>query len=557
MDRILEVENLNFRYPNEHAAVLDDVSFSVKSGEFVVLCGPSGCGKTTLLRMIKQEIAPAGERRGRMLFQHKDYEHHDHGSSLREIGMVFQDPENQIVMDEVMQELVFGLENLGLSTSVMRKRVAEMVHFFGLEPLLHRKTFELSGGQKQLVNLASVILLHPKLLLLDEPTAQLDPVAAKEFIDMVYRLNREFGITVLLVEHRLEEVFALADRVLMMNGGKITHDGNPREVLRQVWEQKDHPLVAYLPVIATLYFENESDVKTEEIPLTVREGRSWVRTLSFGAVRKKEQLDKMDRKEPLLTAKNLCFQYEKDVKPVLQHLSFEVRERELLTIVGGNGSGKSTLLKVLSGLLKPQRGRITYRGRKLDKYQREKLAYLPQNPKLYFLQDTVKKELETISEAKTHTVGGKNIEELLAYLDITHVLERHPYDLSGGEMQKAALACVLLQQPEVLLVDEPTKGLDPVSKRLFGELLHWLNKDGLTIILVTHDVEFAANYATRCAMMFEGEITTSAPAGEFFKDNTFYTTVINRITRDGSLPEVLTLEEARSRWRVLASPSLS
>lgn len=546
---LLAANNLTFRYSDAETPALDGLSLTVEPGEFVLLCGPSGCGKTTLLRLLKSEISPEGEMGGSILYDDRPLDHHPKEKLAREIGMVFQDPENQIVMDEVLPELVFGLENLGFSTEAMRKRVAEMVHFFGLEAWLHRKTYEISGGQKQMLNLASVLLLNPRLLLLDEPTAQLDPVAAKEFINMVHRLNREFGITVLMVEHRLEELFSFADRTVMMQDGRIAYDGKPRETVRGIWMQKDDRLHEYLPSIARLYLENNDVVNTANLPLTVREGRKWIETLSMMG-RGTSEPSIPASETPLLKAKNIRFQYEKDGDKILDQLSLNVYRNELLTVVGGNGSGKSTLLKVLAGLLTPQVGKITYRGEKIKKQRPQTIAYLPQNPKLYFLRDTLEAELHEIAAKFRVEDPQGNIVRLTEHFGISRLLHRHPYDLSGGEMQKAALACVLLQKPEVLLIDEPTKGLDPVAKRHFGELLQQLHRDGLTIVMVSHDVAFAAKFATRCAMMFQGEITAVEPTGDFFKGNTFYTTVIDRMTRNSGVPEVLTLEEARKTWHV-------
>ncbi|HEX7066275.1 MAG TPA: ATP-binding cassette domain-containing protein [Bacillales bacterium] len=544
---LLETDGLTFHYPDGDRPALDGVSLALEPGEFVVLCGPSGCGKTTLLRMLKKEIAPAGEAGGRILYKGKQLGDHSKEKQARDIAMVFQDPENQIVMDEVMQELVFGMENLGFSTDVMRKRVAEMAHFFGLEPWLHRRTHEISGGQKQMLNLASVLLLNPRVLLLDEPTAQLDPVAAKDFIHMVHRLNQEFGLTVLMVEHRLEELFPLADRAVMMREGYILYDDEPRKVAGQIWEQEDQELRHYLPAMANLYLEQEYDLNAKRVPLTVREGREWVRTVPYTGETSKKTAKTVEK--PLLKAKNVRFQYEKGGNMVLENLNLNVYPDELLAVVGGNGSGKSTLLKMMAGLLKPQVGKIVYQGKKLKKQPLQDIAYLPQNPKLYFLHDTVEAEMEEAASRFGQETQGK-IERLTMDFGISGLIKRHPYDLSGGEMQKAALVCVLLQEPKVLLVDEPTKGLDPVAKQHFGELLTRLHSEEVTIVMVSHDVEFAAKYATRCAMMFEGEITVTGSPGEFFKGNNFYTTMINRITRDSPVPEVLTLEEARKTWRI-------
>ncbi|MEQ6377204.1 energy-coupling factor transporter ATPase [Bacillaceae bacterium S4-13-56] len=546
---ILSANNISFRYPEVKDKAISDLSFSIQKGEFVVLCGPTGSGKSTLLRLLKQEIAPHGVRQGSFFFNGEAMENIDQEFLIKEIGLVFQDPENQITMDHVMEELVFGMENLGMSTSYMRKKVAELVHFFGLNHLLEKKTSELSGGQKQLINLVAVLLLEPSVLLLDEPTSQLDPIASKEFIHILQRLNREFGMTILIAEHRLEELFEVADRVIMLDKGELKHDTTPRAFVQKI---SSHSVFRqYLPNSALLFLDSMPDTNGGEVPLNVNEARKWLSAQEI-EILPKDLMEKenTEKKNHILQLKEVDYSYSKYTVPVLRNLSLSVHEGEWLTIVGANGTGKSTLLKVISGLLKPQHGSVRIYGQKIKKANSKGIHYLPQNPKLFFLQDTLRKEFDLL--AHRHQLGNpdQKIDDLLEEFQLTHLQDRHPYDLSGGELQKAALLGALVIQPSILLIDEPTKGLDPESKRTYGDLIASQVAKGVTVVMVTHDTEFAALYSTRCSMLFQGSITSLEATREFFSENTYYTTVINRITRNSPVPSALTLEEAKRLWRI-------
>lgn len=546
---ILSANNISFTYPEVSEKAISNLSFSIQKGEFVVMCGPSGSGKSTLLRLLKQEIAPHGVKEGSIYYKGAPLESMDMDLLTKEIGMVFQDPENQITMDHVMEELVFGMENLGLPTNYMRKKVAELVHFFGLNHLLEKKTSELSGGQKQLINLVAILLLEPSILLLDEPTSQLDPIASKEFIHMLQRLNREFGITIIIVEHRLEELFDIADRVIMLEDGNLRLDTTPREFIKEVGS---HPVFRqYLPNPALLYLDLTPNTIVRNVPLNVNEARQWLSTQQVEIFSEKvETVDPPKDKKDILQLKEIDYSYSKYTVPVLRNLSLSIHQGEWLSIVGANGTGKSTLLKVMSGLLKPQHGSVRLNGKRVKKIEPELIHYLPQNPKLFFLQDTLRKEFDLLAERHKIEDAEKRIAVLLEEFNLTHLQERHPYDLSGGELQKAALLGALLTQPSVLLIDEPTKGLDPESKKVYGNLIASFVERGVTVVMVTHDIEFAATYSSRCSMLFQGSITSLESTRDFFSDNTYYTTVMNRITRNSPIPPTLTLEEAKGLWRI-------
>ncbi|MCZ2260684.1 ABC transporter ATP-binding protein [Sporosarcina sp. G11-34] len=549
----IKIENLRFQFPDASEWALQGVNLTVKEGEFIVICGPSGCGKTTLLQLLKNELAPAGTQVGEIYYKNSQLADWDKKTLIEEIGFVSQDPENQIVMDEVMQEIVFGLENLGYSNFEMRKRVAEMVNFFGMEDMLTLKPSELSGGQTQMLNLLSTLLLKPKVLLLDEPTSQLDPIAARELLTTLERLNQEMGITIILVEHRLEQLFSSADRILFMEEGAISYGGASRQVIEELYERGNKQLIPYLPSLARLYMETTETVVREKIPLTVKEGREWFVGLPEPSMLKLEgETVDFSSRDLAVSLKDVYFQYRRESPPILKKLSLEIREGDFFALVGGNGSGKTTVLKACIGSIKTQRGKVLLRGENINKSRSKQrfdgVAYLPQNPRTYFVHDTIEKEMRETVIRHNVANGESVIVELLQTFGIAHLKNRHPYDCSGGEIQKTALACMLIATPEILFIDEPTKGLDSVSKEELSTLLQRLHKSGITIIMVTHDIEFAAKNAMRCAMIFNGEITVTGTPAQLFKGNYFYTTSINRASRVSEEKESLTLEEALLKW---------
>ncbi len=540
----LQVKNLSFTYPNRDEAALAGLDFSVERGSFTVLCGQSGSGKTTLLRLLKRELAPHGTQGGEILYCGVPLSALNDRRSAAEIGFVRQDPDEQLVTDKVWHELAFGLESLGLKNGDIRRRVGEMASYFGIQSWYHNDTDHLSGGQKQLLNLAAVMVMQPKLLLLDEPTSQLDPIAAADFIATLQKLNRELGLTILLSEHRLEEVFPVADRVIVMERGKPCLTGTPRELCGAL---RGHPLAQGLPSASRIWAG--LDVPDVPCPLTVREGRELLearfsdRSGALISVRPRPETP------PVLEAEDLCFRYEKDAPDVLRELSLSVRGGEIFALLGGNGAGKTTTLHLLAGLEKPYRGTIRVLGKKMKDYKngalyRGCLSLLPQSPRTIFLKDSVREDYRQLLEAhgvKAAEQAGK-IDAMAARLDIAPLLDRHPYDLSGGEQQKCALGKLLLTDPKILLLDEPTKGLDAEYKDRLRSLLHGLRAEGRTVVMVTHDVEFAAAVADRCALFFDGEVIADGAPNEFFSGNHFYTTAASRIART-VLPNAVLCEE--------------
>lgn len=533
---LLQIKNLNFAYPNGVQKALEDVSLSVNAGDFVVLCGGSGCGKTTLLRLIKRELAPFGEKSGTILYNGAPQEELGDRTSAQEIGFVLQNPDSQIVTDKVWHELAFGLENLGLPTPVIRRRVGEMASFFGIQDWFRKGTDELSGGQKQLLNLAAVMVMQPKLLILDEPTSQLDPIAAADFIATLQKLNRELGLTILLAEHRLEDVFPIADKVVMMERGKILLADAPRAVGERLKALPGHStLTLSLPSAVRIYGALGVDAPC---PLTVKEGRNFLNEHFTNAIDRLDAPPRTCSDKVAVELKDVWFRYERDLPDVLRGVSAKVYEGELFCLLGGNGTGKTTALNVIAGLNKAYRGNILIRGKKIKDYKngelyRHNLASLPQNPQTVFLKDSVEKDLDeilTVMNCPKEERRAK-IDAVAEKLGIMELLKKHPYDLSGGEQQKCALAKMLLLEPKVLLLDEPTKGLDAFSKQTLKGILQGLKADGITVLMVTHDVEFAAENADRCALFFDGEILSADTPENFFSENNFYTTAANRIAR--------------------------
>ena len=529
----LEVRNLSFAYAGSAENTIEDISFSLEKGDFVALCGATGSGKSTLLRMLKKELRPNGLLSGEVLVCGTDLGKMDVRTSASKVGFVFQRPEQQIVTDKVWHELAFGLENLGVPTGVIRRRVSEMAAYFGIESWFEKSVSELSGGQKQLLNLASVMVMQPEILVLDEPTAQLDPIAASDFIATVSKLNRELGLTVVIAEHRLEEVIPVSTKLLALENGRIFAFGETRQTALALTENP--VLLGGLPAGARLSAALGEKTKC---PLTVREGRNYIES-EFSpefAVLEDAPGDE-GGSEPVLEFSNVFFRYGKELPDVLRGLDLSVGRGEIFCILGGNGSGKSTALACAAGLRKPYSGRIRVMGRNITKYPRgdlykKCLSLLPQDAQTLFLCNTVREEL---ADAKI------DCGELP--FDLSPLLDRHPYDLSGGQQQLLALAKALASEPRVLLADEPTKGLDSQAKKTVANVFEGLKQRGVSIVVVTHDVEFAARCADRCAMFFRGEITSCEKPRKFFEGNSFYTTAANRMTR-GLYSGVVTVEDA-------------
>ena len=524
-----EIKDLSFSYAGaKDKKSLDSVSLTIEKGEYIVLCGKSGSGKTTLLRQLKSVLAPHGKKAGEILFNGMPIEKVNQRDQSAKIGYVMQNPDDQIVTDKVWHELAFGLESLGCDQKTMRSRVAEMACYFGIQDWFHRDVANLSGGQKQLLNLASIMAMQPEVLILDEPTSQLDPIAASDFLNTVRKINIELGTTVIITEHRLEDIFPYADRAIVMDSGKVIADDTPRNIGKLLYEQKND-MFAAMPTPVRVFYGAEG---AGDCPLTVREGRTWLsKTYSaptVNALSVEELEDEIEH--PALSLKELWFRYEKDSPDVLRGVSAEVPKGALYAIVGGNGAGKSTTLKAICGICKPYRGKVKIFGKPVEKYKAAELfggclAMLPQDPKSLFVKKTVRDDLAEM------TKDEKRIAEIAAVCEIETLLDSHPYDLSGGEQQRSALAKVLLTEPKLLLLDEPTKGIDSFFKEKLAAILCKLKEQGITIVMVSHDVEFCAKYADMVSMFFDGQMLTTDTPRRFFGNNSFYTTAANRMSR--------------------------
>lgn len=522
---LVTVKDLSFCYPEQPVPALQEVSFSVRSGAFVVLCGPSGCGKSTLLRQLKPAVAPHGQRGGEIWFDGMPLHQMEARAQAQRIGFVRQSAENQIVTDKVWHELAFGLESLGYDTPVIRRRVAEMASFFGIEGWFRKRVTDLSGGQKQLLNLASVMVMQPDLLILDEPTSQLDPIAAGEFLSALRKINRELGTTILLTEHRLEEALPLATAVLVLDRGRLLCSGTAQEAGQRLREIR-HPMFLAMPAPVRVWAAVETDAPC---PVTVREGREWLAEFARQNELKALPAERIFTypNEPAIRVSEAWFRYERSGPDVVKGLSLEVVRGQFLALLGGNGAGKTTALKLLAGLRKPYRGEVQTCGT---------VGLLPQDPKTMFVKKTVREELLSPKGQLPQ------VDYVVELCRLEGLLERHPYDMSGGEQQRLALAKILLLDPELLLLDEPTKGLDAEFKQCLAQILQTLLERGVTIVMVSHDVEFCARYAHRCALFFDGCIAAQGTPRDFFSGNRFYTTGANRMSR-GVMEEAVTAED--------------
>ena len=534
------ITDLSFTYPTESVSALQNVSLSIEAGSFTVLCGRSGCGKSTLLRQLKPILQPHGTQTGTILFEAKPLSSLSQREQSARIGFVLQNLDAQLVTDKVWHELAFGLESLGLSTPVIRRRVAEIASFFGIQNWFYKPVCELSGGQKQLVNLASVMALEPSVLLLDEPTSQLDPIAATDFLSTLGRINRELGTTIILSEHRLEDALALSTNVVFLERGRILDTGTASEVGSRL-KAAGSDMFSAMPVPMRIYAGVPNDLPC---PVTVAQGRQWLEAFSethplcpvppAAPSEKREGPAAVELDEAF-------FRYDKQSPDVVKALTLRAYPGELLAILGGNGTGKSTTMGLISGIHRAYRGKISVLGTAPQEVS-GKIALLPQDPQTLFVKNTVIEDLLSVLDDAPRDRRKALALEKARLCELMELLERHPYDLSGGEQQRAALCKVLLREPEVLLLDEPTKGLDAEFKRVFARIIKRLCARGVCVIMVSHDAEFCASYASRCAMFFDGAIVAEGTPRDFFSSGSFYTTSASRMAR-GLLPGAITPED--------------
>lgn len=540
------IKDLTFQYPTGKQPALQHVSLSIPKGSFLTICGASGCGKSTLLRHLKPSLTPHGKTSGEIIFSGKPLSEVDMRDQASKIGFVMQSPDNQIVTDKVWHELAFGLESLGVAQQVIRRRVAEMASFFGIQTWFHKSVSDLSGGQKQLLCLASIMTMQPEVLILDEPTSQLDPIAASEFLAMIGKVHQELGMTVIITEHRLEEIFPLSDEVAVMENGSILCIGTPKQVGEQLKDKK-HSMFHALPVPMRVY----ASLKTSlPCPITVRDGHSFLQEV----VREKETLQPLfpvpekylGEKQEAVSLDEVFFRYDAELPDVLKGLTLTAYTGEILAVLGGNGTGKTTTLSVIAGIHSPYRGKVKLMGKPIDAIRDQDkfhhmLGVLPQNPQALFVKKTVREDLLEILSSMKYSPQERvgRLKQIAKLCRLEDVLDQHPYDLSGGQQQRAGLAKVLLLQPRILLLDEPTKGLDADYKYVFAQILDTLAASGVCIVMVSHDTEFCAEHATRCAMFFDGSVVSEGPPRPFFSGNRFYTSSASRMAQ-GLIPNAVT-----------------
>lgn len=529
---LLEFKNTSFTYALNNTKTLTNINLEIEEGEFVVICGPTGSGKSTLLKLIKKEISPTGKLEGQILYKNQDLNNFSLKESVETFGLVMQNVDAQIVNEKVYSELAFGLSNLGYDVSTINRRIAEMSNYFGINNWYDRSTNNLSGGEKQILNLASILTMQPKVLLIDEATSQLDPITASEFIQVLRKINQDFGITVVVVEHRLDELFSIADKVVVLNEGQIVAVDKPREIAKKINDEK---LYLNFPLMLRV----AKKINAQSYPLTIKEGKNLLKSFS-------NKINLLDVKEnqlgsKLIELKNIYFKYYQNQKDILSGLDLIIHENEVLSIIGSNGSGKTTLLKLIARLINPYYGKIKLDKKNLKKYNNKELyyknlSYLPQNPSEILFEMSIREELDY------DNLKSEELLKLLNSLGIKELLDKHPDDLSGGEIQKVALAKILLQEPKIILLDEPTKGFDNHLKENLIKIISILKENKITIIIVSHDVEFCARVSDRIGLLFAGKIITLDKPNNFFPNNFFYTTITNKIARD-KYPNVVTEQD--------------
>lgn len=528
---ILKVEDLTFGYPTEDKNAIEKISFTVDKGQFVTVCGSTGSGKSTLLRLLKSDVTFKGSKKGAVWVNNMPLDKLSEKENACLIGYVMQKPQHQIVTDKVWHELAFGLENLNFSRADISSRIAEVASYFGIENWYYKNTCDLSGGQKQILNLASVMVMNPEILILDEPTAQLDPITASDFIATIKKLNRDFGLTVIIAEHRLEEVVPISDKVIVLDDGKVAFCGKPKEVIGSIPAESE--VLYSMPMSARIFKKLKGK---GEVPLSISSGKRYVENTFSNNIKSLKKTLYHNEKSKALEMKNVYFRYCKNGEDVLSDLNLTVYENEIYCLLGGNGTGKTTTLGVASDLLKPYTGKIKVFNKEFKGYKGQSLysnclSCLPQDIQTVFLKNTVEEEL----------ADGKVCSDTLPF-DLSYLYKKHPYDISGGEQQLVALAKVLATKPRLLLLDEPTKGIDAYSKNKLAEILKNIKEKGTTILIVTHDLEFASICADRCGLFFKGQLVSEDVTEKFFSKNNFYTTAVSRITR-GYYEDIVTIDD--------------
>ncbi|HEY8446115.1 MAG TPA: ATP-binding cassette domain-containing protein [Thermomicrobiales bacterium] len=519
-----ELREVRFRYPRQTEPVLRGVDWLIPEGAFVLVAGPSGSGKSTLLRCLNGLVPhfSGGVFGGSAIVHGLDTRHYGPRALSRTVGFVFQEPEAQLVTTRVEDELAFGMEQLGIPPALMRKRVEEVLDLLGIAALRHREVATLSGGERQRVAVAAALTLQPRLLVLDEPTSQLDPWGAEDVLTALTRLNDDLGLTIVLAEHRLERVLGFADRLRLVRADAETVEGDPREIMAVCDPSMAPPVVRLGRALAW-----------EPLPLTVKEGRRLA--LASTAPRMPGPDSPSAGGPPVVELRGVSAGY--GARIVLRDITLEVRPGELVALMGRNGSGKTTLLRSIIGFHRPASGSITVAGRDIASLDPADIArdvgYLPQRPASLLFAERVRDELAFTLRHRRRTRFDPDA--LLEDLGLTALADRHPRDLSAGEQERVALAAVLAGAPPVLLLDEPTRGMDALRKAALGQLLRRLRDEGTAVLMATHDVELVAGLATRVVLLGEGEIIADGPPREVLAGSLTFATQVNKLYGDGFL----------------------
>ncbi|MFD3157689.1 ABC transporter ATP-binding protein [Haloimpatiens sp. FM7330] len=521
---ILNLKDVTFWYGDSKKSALKDINLTVNEGEFVLIVGPSGCGKSTLLRMINRIIPDyyGGTIKGNIYLKGNDIKKLKREDIVKSVGMVYQHPEKQIVLQDVEREIAFGLENFNTEINKMKRNVCEVMSLLNINNIRHKITTEISGGEKQKVAIASVVSMDPDIILFDEPVSQLDPIAAEEVLNCIKKLNRDIGKTVILVEQRIDKCFDMADKVVFMENGTIVGEGTPHNIPENIDKKY------FIPSLAYVY----KKAGRTNIPINVKEGRKFIENVNieYNVPKHKDK----DNKSLAFEVRRLNFEYKKNNK-VLDNINLKVYKGEVISVMGENGAGKSTLFKIVCGLIKKFKGSVTIDNvniKKLNyKDKIKKIGYLSQNPNDYFGRDTVLQEvaytLKNIDE-----YDENRVKKIMEDLDIYNLKDRNPRDLSGGEKQRVGIAATIVTNPDILILDEPTRGMDSSSKEKLGTIIRNLSKEGKSIVIITHDSDFTADYTDKLFLMFNGEIVASGNTEDIIYDSIYYSSQVAKVFKN-------------------------
>jgi len=545
--KYIEIKNLNYTYPLEEKKTLNNINLELSKGEVLLVIGKSGSGKSTLAKSITGAVPHfyGGTISGCITIDGVPLEEMSHSERAKTVTMVFQDPEKQLMMNKVHREIAFGLENIGVSESTIKRRVWEVMEFIGITDLAERDITSLSGGQMQKVAIASAVAYLPKCIIFDEPSSQLDVSAAEGIVNLVRKINQELGITIIIIEQRVNKWFDIADKIAYMNDGEVDFYNSKYDF----YKGSNEEIVNFLPD----YLKLTKKLSWDDMPNDFKEARCKLSNTYSKVV-----LDSLDSKidknhigEKISEGRNNAIEIRKlncyfDSIQAIKDLSLNIEKEDFIGIMGANGAGKSTLLNSLIGL-KEYKGSIKVFGNEVKKMNINKIAssigYVSQNPNDYISKSTVYEELKFTMD-NYNAFNKEELEKVLRDLDIYELKDKNPRDLSGGQKQRVAIGSILVMKPKILLIDEPTRGLDLEIKNKLGRVLKNLNRNGTTIIMVTHDVDFACDFCKSFALMFNGEIVSKGSRDEVLSHGIYYTTSINKLFKNVN-EKIFTLNEGK------------